>query len=229
MPKILLWTPESDYDSQVVKLLADKINELYKQKNSFTAVGRQVYAQAAQQQKLDTMINTYLKKHDLIIFLLDSDGVQSQHQRRQQPNSLINQINRIVNNQNVFLIEIKQELEAWLLIDCLGICCYYNPRIDLREDKDWVKFAQKHQRGDTTLILEAESGGRCAKEYLENFSDQINLKLNSVLADKPKNLKSKRYQEKNAPEIAPYIWINHETLKRNSSLKEFALRISAQD
>jgi hypothetical protein len=115
------------------------------------------------------------------------------------------------------------------LIDCLGICCHYNPKPSLRQDKDWVKFAQKYQKGDTTLISEAESGGRGAKEYLEYFSDQINLQINPALEDKPKNLKSKRYQEKNAPEIAPHILINKGTLKRNSSLQEFARRISAQD
>jgi hypothetical protein len=44
-----------------------------------------------------------------------------------EPNSLINRINKVVaqSQGKALLILIRQELEAWLLVDCQGICCYF--------------------------------------------------------------------------------------------------------
>ncbi|MGL5034295.1 MAG: hypothetical protein ACRC6M_10910, partial [Microcystaceae cyanobacterium] len=103
------------------------------------------------------------------------------------------------------------------------ICGYYTKQDNTRDDTDWIKFSQKHQKGDTQSIMEAESGGKGAKEYLEKFSDEINLNINPNLAQKLKNLKEKRYQEKDSPKIASHILIDNQTLQRNQSLLDFSL------
>ncbi|MFM7580767.1 MAG: hypothetical protein ACKO5Q_28050, partial [Microcystaceae cyanobacterium] len=113
-------------------------------------------------------------------------------------------------------------LEAWLLVDCLGICCYYTKQATTRNNAEWQKFSQKYQKGDTQFIIEAELGGKGAKEYLEDFSDAINLKINPNLSQKLKNLKDKRYQEKDSPSVANHLLINDQTLSRNLSLHQFA-------
>jgi hypothetical protein len=64
-----------------------------------------------------------------VIFVIDHDGPQAQANRRQEPNSLINQIEEVVKLKEfqgrVHLVEAVNELEAWLLIDCTGIFCYF--------------------------------------------------------------------------------------------------------
>ncbi len=225
MPSLLLWTPESDYDSQTVKIFAQKLVKWYGSDWQIVTSTKQAYIQAVRQDPqngLKMSVNIYLKKYDLVIFLIDSDGVQSQNQRRNEANSYLNQINSVINSTNVFLVEIKQELEAWLLVDCLGICCYYTRQDSTRQSAEWQKLAQNYQKGDTQSIMEAELGGKGAKEYLEKFSDAINLKMNPNLLQKPKNLKDKRYQENESPNIAPYLLINKQTLLRNLSLQQFA-------
>lgn len=227
MPNILLWTPESDYDNQTIKILAQKIIEFYRSQSHFQifTMTKQAYIVAVQkdpQKGLQTAVNILLKQYDLVLFLIDTDSIQSQHQRLNQQNSYINQIRRVVNNKTVFLVEIKQELEAWLLVDCLGICCYYTKQATTRNNAEWQKFSQKYQKGDTQFIIEAELGGKGAKEYLEDFSDAINLKINPNLSQKLKNLKDKRYQEKDSPNVANHLLIKNQTLSRNLSLRQFA-------
>jgi len=227
MPNILLWTPESDYDNQTIKILAQKIIEFYRSQSHFQifTTTKQAYIVAVQkdpQKGLQTAVNILLKQYDLVLFLIDTDSIQSQHQRLNQQNSYINQIRRVVNNKTVFLVEIKQELEAWLLVDCLGICCYYTKQATTRNNAEWQKFSQKYQKGDTQFIIEAELGGKGAKEYLEDFSDAINLKINPNLSQKLKNLKDKRYQEKDSPNVANHLLIKNQTLSRNLSLRQFA-------
>ena len=70
-------------------------------------------------------IHDYLRDEACVIFVIDQDSPKSLHQRRQEPNSLINQIEAVINEPSlagkVFLALAVQELEAWLLIDCLRI------------------------------------------------------------------------------------------------------------
>lgn len=225
MPSIIIWTPESDYDSKAILCLSEKIVQYYNSDIKVSKSSKQAYQTVTKKHKKNGLlkaVNDYLISNDLVIFLLDADGVQSQEQRRQQPNSMINMIKYVVNKSNgkAILILIRQELESWLLIDCLGICCYYTGKQETRNTSDWIKFAKKHQKGKTEVIIEAEAGGKGAKEYLENLSKEINKKINPNLKDK--DLKEKKYTENDSPKIMRYIEINKETINRNESLKKFA-------
>jgi hypothetical protein len=221
MHSILIWTPESDYDRDAIKKLSIKIKDFHNIQCKINTSTKIAYNQAVQRKNLKGAVDVYLKENDCVIFLIDSDGIDSQEKRKNEPNSYINQITKLVDDQKIFLVQIKQELESWLLVDCLGICGFYKNR-NLRNDNDWIKFASKHQKGQTENIIEAESGGKGAKEHLEEFSDQINLKINPGLKNRLKNLKQKRYKERDSPKIAEYILIDSSTLKRNDSLNNFA-------
>ena len=115
-----------------------------------------------------------------------------------------------------------QELEAWLLVDYLGICCFFTNNADHRNNRKWIEFANSKQRGQTDLIAEAESGGRGAKECLVKASREILIKHNPNLRDKHKNLKEREYQESQSSKIVEYIEIDYQTLRRNKSLLDFA-------
>ena len=116
-------------------------------------------------------------------------------------------------------------MEAWLLIDCLGICCYFKNDKTIRQDKTWIKFAQKSQCGETSLIVESERGGKNAKEYLRNFSRRIISKINSNL--KPRDIDKKEYTEGMADSIAEFINVNEQTINHNESLRQFADHLDA--
>ncbi|MDJ0845790.1 MAG: hypothetical protein QNJ08_16320 [Crocosphaera sp.] len=225
MPSIIIWTPESDHDSKAVLYLSEKIIQYYNSDIKVYESSKKAFNKAIKTDKNNGLlkaVNIYLKNHDLVIFLLDADGIQSQSQRRQQPNSLINRVESIVNQSDgkAILVLIEQELESWLLIDCLGICCYYTKNNGTRKKKKWIEFANNHQKGKTEDIIEAEAGGKGAKEELEKLSKVINRTINPKLKDK--DLKRKKYTESESPDIMRYIEINKETIKRNDSLKEFA-------
>lgn len=228
MCSIRLWVPESDYDSQAVLCIANKIVTFYGRNDiKITTGSKQGFNTAIHPKNKDGLkkaVNSYLKNDDLVIFLLDSDGIQSQSQRRNEKNSLVNRIEEVVNSfeGRVKFFPMVQELEAWLLVDCLGICCYFTKNADNRNNKEWIRFAKSKQRGQTDLIAEAESGGNSAKECLTELSTQILIKINPNLKDKPKNLEDRKYQESQSSNIAEYIEINHQTLKKNKSLLEFA-------
>ncbi|MEA5468384.1 hypothetical protein [Spirulina sp. 06S082] len=231
MPNILIWTPESDFDSKAVCCIAEKIVKYYGVNITISESTKKAFERAIHSNKgegLEKMVNIYLTSNDCIIFLLDSDGVQSQAQRRKEPNSLINRIKRVVSRfpDRVHLILIKQELEAWLLVDVLGICCYFTKNENTRKKEDWVKLSKKYQTGDTQAIAEAESGGRGAKEYLVNVSRQILKKINPKLKDR--DAQKRQYTESMSPKIARYMEIDKETLSRNESLQEFALYFESQ-
>jgi hypothetical protein len=115
-----------------------------------------------------------------------------------------------------------QELEAWLLVDCLGICCYFTKNCDVRNDPQWIRFTRAKQCGKTDNIAEAESGGRAAKEHLQRLSREILIKKNPNLEDQPRTLKKSQYSESESGEIAKFIEITNETIRRNDSLQEFA-------
>ena len=225
MNSIRIWTPESDFDSKTVRCIAQKIVEYYDSNITVLDSSKEAFNQAIKKTDFDGLkkaVDTYLISSELVIFLLDADGVQSEAKRLQEPNSLINRINRVVaqSQGKALLIMIRQELEAWLLVDCLGICCYFTKNQQTRSDPQWVKWAQKYQKGKTDLIIEAESGGKNAKEYLKDLSKLILKKHNPKL--KPKDLKKLQYEENYSDKIAKELEINHQTIARNDSLSEFA-------
>ena len=230
MPSIRIWTLESDYDAKVVECLASKLATHLPLGNlSIQTSGK---GDIPKRDTLTRAVQNHLREDICVIFVIDSDGPMSIHQRRQEPNSLINQVTRIVNNRRfagrVFLAEAVQELEAWLLIDCLGIFCYFarkraqyreNCRNTVSADRTLARWIASHQRGNTENIIETEIGGRGAKEYLVEFSAQILRRLNSNMPQR--NLRQQRYRETMAPDIAEYVVINRETLRRNDSLSKF--------
>ncbi len=154
----------------------------------------------------------------------------SGHQRRQEPNSFFNQVSQVVKDSSlrgkIHFAPAVQELESWLLIDCLGISCFFaSKRRQYREDcRDKVlsdrllsPLVRNYQKGDTQNIVEAVEGGRGAKEFLIVFSEKILLGLNPNMRER--NLKRERYREGMSPEIAEPVVINQKTLQRNKSLR----------
>ncbi len=152
-------------------------------------------------------------------------------ERLQQPNSLINQIKQVVNDHRfagkVFLVEAVRELEAWLLIDCIGIFCYYatkraqfreNCRSKVLADPSLKRLVNRYQKGDTETIVEPVSDGKGVKEYLIEFSERVLKQLNSNLTSR--NIDREKYHETRSPEVAEHIELNRETLRRNKSLKK---------
>lgn len=225
MPSVRIWTPESDYDRDAVVCIAKKIvgyNKLdlaiqYADKQGFNYVAREPNG-------LQKAVKNYLKNNDLVIFLIDADGNQALAKRQGERNSLVNRIKAVVDASGgkVKLILMRQELEAWLLVDCLGICCYFTGNANARSEEKWIKFARKKQKGKTNLIEEANVGGKGAKEYLVELSKEILVEKNPKLKKKPKNLKESQYDEKESPKVAECLEMSSKTIKRNDSLEEFA-------
>lgn len=228
MPSVRIWTPESDYDRDAVCCIAQKIVKYYGCNVTIVYGTKQGFNDAAREPDgLKKAVDAYLKRNDLVIFLIDADSAKSQAQRRGERNSLVNRIQAVVNNSagKAILILMLQELEAWLLVDCLGICCYFTKNAETRSSEEWIKFAKRKQPGKTNLIEEAELGGKNAKEYLESLSQEILIKINPKLKNKLQNLKERQYSEDKSPEVAKYIEISSQTIKRNESLEEFARRL----
>ena len=239
MPSVTVWALESDYDAKVVKCLADKLIKHLELSNVFIrAVGKRAMTKRGKAKKdpsnmLRQAVKNYLKQDDCLIFVIDTDGPMSSHQRKQEHNSLINQVNRVISDTQfegrVYLAKAKCELEAWLLVDCGGIACYFagkkrkayrdNCREKITSDKNFMRLIKTYQRGNTELIVEAVSGGKGVKEYLVEFSKSI---LKHINPNMPlKNLKQEKYHECLSPDIAEYIEINRTTLNRNESLRLF--------
>ncbi len=237
MPNIRIWTLESDIDAKAVKCLANKlVRHLELENLSIQTVGPQAVPKrnqrgASPSDILGMAVQNYLKQDDCVIFVIDRDGPMSAHQRRQEPNSLINQITRVVENSRftgkVFLAPAVQELEAWLLIDCLGIFCYFaskvaqyreNCRDRVSENRPFTQLVRRYQKGNTEYIVEAETGGRGAKEYLIELSEKILLALNPNLPHR--NIRRQQYRENMSPEVAEHVLIDRHTLSRNNSLRE---------
>ena len=237
MPRIRIWTLESTNDAKVVKHLTDKLVTYLRLRNlSIQTVGGTeflMYNEKGQSlsDRLRRTIQQYLQKDDYVIFVIDNDSPMSLHQRRREPNSLVNQIQRIVNNDDfagkVFFAPAIQELEAWLLIDCLGIFCYFasqrsqyknNCRDKASANQSVVRLLGRYQKGNTELIVETVAGGNGPKEYLEDFSEKVLHALNPNIPSK--NIKRERYHENMAPALAEHIVIDKETLARNNSLRQ---------
>ena len=243
MASITIWALESDYDAKAVKCLAGKLaDHLGLDDISIRAVGSSAKPRKPKGNKdpadaLKRMVELYLKEDKCVIFVIDEDGPMASHQRRQEQNSLVNQVGRVMADNrfsgSVHLAWAVREMEAWLLIDCTGIICYFaskrkpyrdNCREKIRGKADFSRLANKFQSGNTEFIVEAEAGGKGVKEYLTNFSREIFRMINPKVKHPPKD---KLYKEKFSPEIAKFIQINSETLKRNNSLRRLR-RLIAQ-
>ena len=237
MPRIRIWTLESTNDAKVVKHLTNKLVTHLRLGNLSiqTAGGTEylMYNKKGQSlsDRLRRKIQQYLQKDDYVIFVIDSDSPMSLYQRRQQRNSLINQIERIVQDSSfsgkVFFVPAVHELEEWLLIDCLGIFCYFasqraqyrnNCRDKASANQAVLQLLRRYQKGNTEQIVETEVGGDGPKEYLEKFSKQILRALNPNMPQK--NVNREQYHERMAPNMAEHIVIDRETLRRNNSLRE---------
>ena len=237
MPTIRIWALESDNDAKVVRCLANKLVEhLQLGGVSIQTVEGQRFlrrstSSSSSGNRLRSAVQNFIAQGEYIIFVIDNDSPMSLHQRRQEPNSLINQVQRIVQDRRfsdkVFFIPAIQELEAWLLIDCLGIFCYFasqraqyrnNCRDKALANQAVLQLLRRHQRGNTEQIVETEVGGDGPKEYLEDFSKQILRALNPNMPQK--NVNREQYHERMAPNVAEHIVIDRETLRRNNSLSE---------
>ncbi len=243
--RVVIWTLESEYDKGVVEHLTRSMLSLTRQNLHIRPVhkvpsprpkrgkGRKMMKKTT----LEPAVRHYLKTDDYVIFVIDTDGVIASHQRQQEPNSLINQVNRVLNNREfhgrVFLTEAVTEIESWLLVDCTGIFCYFagqkpqtrgKTRRELLKNKAYHNLIRKYQTGNTEHLVEVEYGGKGAKEYLIKFSEDILQTISSGMS--ARNIKNERYKEKFSPDIASIMEISNETLRRNSSLKKFSDRLS---
>ena len=242
MPTIRIWTLESENDAKAVECLANKLvthlqlGNISIQKGP-KAVPKRNRRGTSSSDTLRMAVQNYLKQDACVIFVIDSDGPMSGHQRQQEPNSLINQITRVVRDRRftgkVFLAQAVQELEAWLLIDCLGIFCYFaskvsqyreNCRDRVSANQSFMRLVSSYQKGDTKKIVEAEIGGRGAKEYLIEFSKKILPALNPNKT--PKNVTREQYRENLSPEVAEHVLIDRHTLGRNNSLRKLGTILS---
>lgn len=231
MPSVRIWTLESDNDDKVVKSLAYELTKHLRLGNISIRTASKKDVPKDKDVGLRKATQNYLKQDGYVIFVIDSDSPMSFHQRRQEPNSLINQIERIVGDPSfagkVFFAPAVQELEAWLLIDCLGIFCYFasrraqyrnNCRDKVLANQSFVRLLRRYQKGNTEHIVETEVGGNGPKEYLEDFSEQVLRTLNPNIPQK--NINRNRYHERVSPDVAKYVAIDRETLRCNNSLCE---------
>lgn len=228
MSSVRIWAVESDYDEKAVKELATKLAAHLEVELTIRTAGRAAYNAVRKPEQLERAVEIYLKESNCVIFVIDTDSKIALQEKRQHRNSLITQIEGLVNsgkfNGRIYLAQTLQELEAWLLIDCMGICCYFarfsyrqNCRDKIAQNSKLKRLINKYQKGDTTLIVEPSGGGKGAKEYLEKFSEEILKILNSGKTNY--KIFEHAYDESTAPEVAKFIEINNDTLRRNASLQ----------
>lgn len=91
--QIHIWAWESDYDREAVLNLAQQYVLKMGLDVQVTASGRSALKPG---ESLRSGTLNYLKQARRVIFVLDRDGNQSQAQRRREPNSLINQVEKVV-------------------------------------------------------------------------------------------------------------------------------------
>lgn len=227
MPSIRIWTLESDNDAKAVKWLANKLKEYLK----LEALSIDTTGRLKPNTRLRDDIRIFLEDEDCIILIIDRDGPIAHKERLQQPNSIINQIKQIVSERRfagkVFLVQAIQELEAWLLVDCIGIFCYFATKHAHYKDDYRSKVSKystlknlvnRYQKGNTETIMGTGIGGKGAKEFLIEFYERRLFELNPKLSQN--DIKSTRYRVTISLEVAEYIEINKETLRRNNSLKK---------
>ena len=237
MPTIRIWTLESDNDAKAVRCLAHKLVEHLQlgHVSIQTVEGHRFLRNrripGSVDDKLKKAVQNFVSQGEYVIFVIDTDSPMSLHQRRQEPNSNINRIERIIRdrsfNGRVFFTPAVHELEAWLLIDCIGVACYFaskrsrykdNCRSKVLANISFAGLVKNYQEGNTEHIVEREIGGDGPKEYLEKFSERVLLELNPNMPSR--NVSRERYHENMAPELAEHIVISGETLRRNNSLRK---------
>jgi len=199
LPSVRIWAPESDYDAKAIKCLSEKLSVYFGVEVSINIKGKPGRNIAKKGSKgLKEAVKAFLKEDRCVIFVIDHDGHQAQAKRRQEPNSLINQIEEVVKL-------CKQNL------------CSVNCRHKIMQPEKFGPLIRRYTTGDTASIEEPEQGShKGVKEYLIKFSGEI---FKVLHPDKKNKIdKSRKYREAQAPEIAEYIEINAETLKRNRSL-----------
>ena len=235
MPTIRIWALESDNDAKAVRYLASElVRHLQLGRVSIQTVEGQRFLKnrgipGSVDDKLKKAIQNFVNQDEYVIFVIDTDSPMSLHQRRQEPNSYINQIERIIRdrsfNGRVFFTPAVHELEAWLLIDCLGVACYFaskrsrykdNCRGKVLANRAFAGLVKRYQKGNTEHIVEREIGGDGPKEYLEEFSERVLFELNPNMSQR--NIRDERYHEKMASEVAEHIVIDGQILRRNNSL-----------
>ena len=226
MMRIAIYT-ESPNDSKAVECLTGQLAKF----NKHAPPRIHIIPKNSNLNQLKKTMRYYRKNFDCVIFLIDRDGTMAKRERQKNPSLLMKNIKGEVDNKEVFLVEVVQEIESWLLIDCLGIFCYYattkysktynenNCRNKVLSNDSFKSFVGKSQVGDTEKIVEAVPGAHNAKEHLANFSEDILRKLNPNIP--LKNVRREKYSPTISHKIAAFICINKETLGRNNSLKHF--------
>ncbi len=232
--KIRIWALESEHDKKAVEKLAQKLIRLSHSNSDvqIMASGQKAYADVITKRKdsgLKIAVDAYLKEVDKVIFVIDADNPAAIAKHRTEQKSYITRIQNImpIFPGKVFLAMMIQELEAWLLVDCVGIGCYFaknryspdNCRHSISQHPKLSRVIKSYQKGNTEHILEAESGGKGVKEYLESFSEAILKTLNPKMP--LKNVSQNRYTERMSPEIVAHLEISDETIRRNPSLGYF--------
>lgn len=237
MRKVRVWALESDFDAEAVNCMANKLVKYFSldsisiQSAGKSAIAAASSARASSGDSLRTAVQNYLMEDACVIFVIDSDGPMSRHQRALEPNSLFNQIQRVLEDDRlrgrVFLSMAVQEVESWVLVDCLGIFCYFASdrkrfrtecRRKVTQNRPLMRIVTRNQKGDTENIVEAEIGGKGPKEYLKEYSEEILLGLNPSMPRK--NVEESKYKEKLLPGIAKFVVIDGQTLNRNRSLRK---------
>lgn len=238
MKTIRIWTLESDNDAEVVGCLAAKLATHLELGNlSIQASGKRALLRRAGRggplnERMRRATRNYLKEEACAIFVIDQDSPIALHQRLKEPHSLINQILAIINEPSLarktFLALAVQELEAWLLVDCLGILYYFasengalteNERDKTSINPSFAQLIDDFQETNTEDIVEEEIGGSGPKEYLIGYSEAILCKLNPNI--RQIDIYHSRYRSAMSPAMANHVDINEETLSRNNSLRYF--------
>ena len=77
MSNILIWAPESDFDSKTVCCIAKKIVKYYDSNITVLDSSKEAFNQAIKKAEGDGLkkaVDIYLKNSELVIFLLDRDA-----------------------------------------------------------------------------------------------------------------------------------------------------------
>lgn len=240
--KILLWALESDYDAETVKIITHKIFQNHNLNIDIHAEGKPKRGIVKQGAKgLVNAVKNYLKDSECVIFVIDRDGTKATAERRAQPNSLINQVEQVLSHAEfcgkMHLVLAVNEIEVWLLVDCVGIFYFFTQNhyslpkeckgknLDEHQCREIIqikykKFINKYSSNNTEVIEEPESGSRKgAKEYLEKFTGEIYKLLHE--GDKKVHTDWK-YAERTSPDIAKHLKIDTLTMSKNASLKTFS-------
>ena len=226
MTTVRIWTLESENDATAVGSLAKKLLSYLRLSNLSIQTA---WKRPTNRNALRKMTQYYLMQDDCVIFVIDRDGPLSAHQRQKEPNSLINQIKWVIKENsitgNVFFAPAVEELEAWLLIDCLGIFCYFaskhglykeNCRDKLSTNLSFKQLVERYQKINTEKIVDAGTGNSGAKKHLTEFTEKLLIRLNP----NTKNVEDKRYRPAMSPDVAEHIVIDRQTLRRNNSLRK---------